>query len=558
MKESEFLRTLPDTGMIGVSAFSSSRVLEAAYKQIQDAINWLEAAVRSWKERHNTLSIISRLPPEILSTIFRYVADSFRYAYRMEWIQISHVCTHWRRVALECRSLWTNIASSYPKWAKEILQRSQETPLTVLIDVSDSKYDSRRRHLVQNILENMPRIRKLSFYHNHGYEDVLETILQDFVLPAPLLERLKLSMKDMKPHALPRDVFSGQTPRLRQLVLRNCNLVWASPFLHNLTVLKVDSVVHTARPSMREAINALRNMPNLRVLDLRHALPALVDAASESDSEPTVLLTHLTQVRLESDMPECIYFLSHLTYPPTVSIKLVCVVRSRSADSLDFSHTIHRLGAILSAFQPIRYIAAQYLTEPEAIRLTTSDIPGIIISQQRTYRPQIDLTLSGALYVPGETTRDNAWEKMFRALWAAIPMKDLETLRVVQKSAFQDIWSNIFEYLTAATNLKRLHVTEDSGTSFLRALFRVSQVGQSTERDFLQISSLQELAIEGWRFNESVDGIMCLELLRICLEDRLKHNAAVTQLSFKHCQHLCDDDIEKLKGAVRNVIWFTS
>jgi hypothetical protein len=85
---------------------SNSKALEAAYKQIEDETSWLEATIRAWKKRYNMLSVISRLLPEILSTVFKFLVASFKSAggsSRIRWTTISHVCTHWRQVALECR-----------------------------------------------------------------------------------------------------------------------------------------------------------------------------------------------------------------------------------------------------------------------------------------------------------------------------------------------------------------------------------------------------------------------------------------------------------------------
>jgi hypothetical protein len=103
-----YLRKLPDTD-IGVSPFSSTADIGAAYIRIQEEIGWLEAAIRAWKDRRNSLSIIARLPPEILSTVFKYVAAAFSCHMDFRWVKVMHMCSHWRRVALECPSLWTTI-----------------------------------------------------------------------------------------------------------------------------------------------------------------------------------------------------------------------------------------------------------------------------------------------------------------------------------------------------------------------------------------------------------------------------------------------------------------
>jgi hypothetical protein len=122
-----------------VSAFSNTTDVEAAYKRIEEEIEALEAAIRAWKGRHNTLSITARLPPEILVTIFKFVVSNSYPFYppvkKLGWINVTYVCALWRRVALECPSLWTTIPFTHPRWTEEMLARSKMAPLTVVTNV---------------------------------------------------------------------------------------------------------------------------------------------------------------------------------------------------------------------------------------------------------------------------------------------------------------------------------------------------------------------------------------------------------------------------------------
>ncbi|KAF8550385.1 hypothetical protein OG21DRAFT_1370924, partial [Imleria badia] len=82
--------------------------------------------------QRNSLSFNFRLPLETLETIFIHCAR----AYHDEdpgsltptvpsWVNVSCVCRHWRNVALNCRTLWTYLFVTSPRWTDELLARSR-------------------------------------------------------------------------------------------------------------------------------------------------------------------------------------------------------------------------------------------------------------------------------------------------------------------------------------------------------------------------------------------------------------------------------------------------
>jgi hypothetical protein len=122
---------------------------------------------------------------------------------------------------------------------------------------------------------SMNRIQKLSLRQTDGHSDnPLEKILANLVEPAPLLNSFSVSFfQTSNTHILPQRLFSGEAPRLRELELWYCGLVWDAPVLHALTSLKMSGIHHAARPSMGQIMAVLCNMPNLETLDLCHILP---------------------------------------------------------------------------------------------------------------------------------------------------------------------------------------------------------------------------------------------------------------------------------------------
>ena len=102
-------------------------------------------AVRALESQWNALSPISKLPPEILTSIFLFYKESYREASDMRdcslaekdataWQSVSHVCQHWRAVALNCTTLWSIInlqIASRSDCLSEFLLRSKNAPLTI-------------------------------------------------------------------------------------------------------------------------------------------------------------------------------------------------------------------------------------------------------------------------------------------------------------------------------------------------------------------------------------------------------------------------------------------
>ncbi|KAI0280965.1 hypothetical protein BC826DRAFT_874013, partial [Russula brevipes] len=99
----------------------------------------IDAAIlltRALLTHRNTLAPVSVLPPEVLARIFHLVAfadSSGAETGSLRWIGVTHVCRHWRQVALDDSSLWARISSSRvrPTWVSEVLARARDAPLAI-------------------------------------------------------------------------------------------------------------------------------------------------------------------------------------------------------------------------------------------------------------------------------------------------------------------------------------------------------------------------------------------------------------------------------------------
>ena len=110
--------------------------------QVEARIIELENEVRVLKSYLNTATTTGRLPPEILSHVFLELSSSSPVgsstSQRLSWIRLTHVCRHWRGVALNCPALWSNISIAHEVWTDLMLSRSKEAPLSVDLSIRET------------------------------------------------------------------------------------------------------------------------------------------------------------------------------------------------------------------------------------------------------------------------------------------------------------------------------------------------------------------------------------------------------------------------------------
>ena len=325
----------------------------------------------------NTFAPVSTLPSELLSNIFKHVADVsceiFRedhwaierdwdhWAVGYHWAVVSHVCKHWRQVALGRSSLWGNITVTRQReWMQLLLERSQETPMTVSVDMTKAK---RRPSVVYNevlasarlVLSHLPRVCTLSFRFADPEDACYDELLHG---NAPLLEQLHIHNRNPSiigpptPSSSPisqcfhRILHHPNTRRLQRLAIYGFKVSWDSISLPSLTSL----VIRLGRADMTGLLNALARMPLLQSIYL--------DDAVSFDSwppprMPRIALAHLRVLDLREDMTLlCNYRLSHL-HCPSLRHLVVQPGHGRSRESEAFLAAVESILHYLGQFQTV-------------------------------------------------------------------------------------------------------------------------------------------------------------------------------------------------------------
>ena len=106
-------------------------------RQVIDAeIKSLEESIRALRYRRNAVAPISSLPTEVIAVIFS-ISRLFNAPLsggkqdHLAWLRVTHVCRHWREIALNNPLFWSHIDFDHLTLAgvTEVLVRAKKAPL---------------------------------------------------------------------------------------------------------------------------------------------------------------------------------------------------------------------------------------------------------------------------------------------------------------------------------------------------------------------------------------------------------------------------------------------
>ena len=311
----------------------SARV--AAISTIDKGIEATKQFLRSLFTCRNTLVPISVLPPEILARVFHFLAlggGPFGGRRNLGWISVTHVCRHWRQVALDNSSLWANIWTT-PKntqWISEMLARSKNAPLDIVFN-ADAK--SIREALLM-IIPHISRTRKLHLYNLSTRQS--DGVREIYSCEAPALEHFVFTAEADSPNIF-RDLnvnilFKGHFPRLRTFSISQIVIPWSLVPRGQLTQLEIICRTNAVDPpgDVNELIDLLDHCPSLEILTLDSSLPFQLTGFSHGR---TIHLPHLSRLRLRGSISCITNMLKMLKLPSSTTLHLKCISRTTDNDS---------------------------------------------------------------------------------------------------------------------------------------------------------------------------------------------------------------------------------
>ena len=286
------------------------------------------------------ICFIKNLPPELLSRIFEVGSaendsegggaeetDAIRSsAGPAPWLSfqivVSHVCRHWRNVAISAPFLWTRIdvtLEERPPYesVSTRLERSKGLPIDIYVNC-DVKLpsDADLGFLFPLLILHVHRWRtvKVSVWEYRHMAEFLNAVSDPSIPAASQLTSLGLYYIERDEYdsfgvSKHPTLFGDSTPLLARLVLWGVHVDWNQPWItsaSNLTGLELVFHAEDVRPSWAQFASILRGASALEKLSLRKSGPSgdphewfiKPTPGSPADLNAPVRLPHLTDLTL--------------------------------------------------------------------------------------------------------------------------------------------------------------------------------------------------------------------------------------------------------------------
>jgi hypothetical protein len=276
-----------------------------------------------------------RLLPEILAVIFAFHAEAnptnpdrngsipkgmTLAQFRLGWITITHVCSHWRQVALDHCTLWAHHRFNLGlEWTTEMLRRAGGAPLRLTLSEDVVPFPPSEDNAANVISQLLHRVSTLTIEEGACTQAVLDTL----TFPAPLMGSLSISSARFA--VLPRSLFADIVPNFHYLFLANALPTWTSEALTCLKSLSITMDLHTDTsniPPYADLFSAVQTMHNLESLFLIGCIPL---GPFPCSMEQKVRLPKLRHLLLSCHVQGFRHVLEHLEFPPDTIVRGTCV-----------------------------------------------------------------------------------------------------------------------------------------------------------------------------------------------------------------------------------------
>jgi len=320
--------------------------------------------------RNRKYSPFGRLSNELVNEIFIFSFISEAPYSQFLSIRLSHVCAHWREIAIANWRLWNEITFSPWQskrqmensviWIKELISRTRNAP----IHLSIAAYDWNEfwdEVVAPLFLELEARVRKIELTMDYWLlpckRRLMEAISQT---KAPLLDSILIATINNQRTLLTQpseDITLTNTFRRLRTVIYNeimTNNILPGPSLGYITGFTAD-LIFSAMQQLSQWLEILKCMPNLENLYLSFK-KSVITSTVDSDT-PKIYLTHLKNFCMSASREECAEFCKYLKLPPGCTFSIECM---KSEDVYTFNG-IYALAGVSE--EAIRQVVLRWLEE---------------------------------------------------------------------------------------------------------------------------------------------------------------------------------------------------
>ncbi|KAG1739492.1 uncharacterized protein EDB91DRAFT_1202856 [Suillus paluster] len=532
---------------LGVTSRSASALVEQCRTQIDKDTAALLESVRVLRSRRNDLARISCLPPEILATVFKYIADEEvlksypghtpentpRYC-APACLIVTHVCRHWRQVALDFPALWASINCASARWLPMMLERSKNDALVVTYSAQALQ------PCLEQVLSQLPRIKVLQLcLFSYSEVDVVLDCLSS--QPAPLLQTFRLSHcaglhHSAKPWPISDTIFQGRVPRLRSVELVYCPFNWTSCIFSGLRTLDVRDTGFVFTSS--ELLSALRRMPDLEQLSLRR----LLIFPEETQLLGKFPLSQLKHIALDYILPltSVVTLFAHLALPIDVTVALNLAGTVQGPQS--FSELLSAMDKDPNEFGSIiRSLRTSVLYGELGIQFSTS----MTFRSNHSWNPRDDNIYDDDIRLSIQFESGELQPGVVFDASRIIAQHKIQNL-FVSSLLTSDLPENFWR--AGSVNLPELKVIHLTGPSVGGLIATLCIEGAQTSD--IMYPSLHAIELENidFEFEEP-------EKLWDIITMRAKHGACIRRLRFAMCMNLMAKQVQLLEEVVADVDW---
>ena len=528
----------------------------AAISTADKEVDATRQLLRSLLIRRNALAPISLLPPEILARVFHSLAlDEPPYSGKQNfgWIRTTHVCRHWRQVALGDSSLWARISDIHTKLntalISEMLARARNAPLEIDIDLVATPSSDALLYMFPPHFSHTRGLRLHNLSTPH-FESVRKILSRE----APDLEHLEIGLSVASPFTF-RDLggttlFKGQAPKLRTFSITQVCVPWSFIPRGQLTQLKItlfDGMSTADPPSLgnaRQFIDLLVNCPALEILVLELCLP---NDLFQFSPGRTVHLPCLSRLCVRGSSSRVTNLLKILRLPSVTTLHLRCV-----SDIGSPHNDYHILPVIPSQFQ------TSVPVEFKSLRVTLSDLgrlleivactslPPSTVQSSRDTEVDMDGEPEFVLSFDGSPVFGH-WKEILERACKLLPIPNLEFLSITTPDTAGSVnWTELFKPCTNVTTIQAI----GRGTSgFIRDLTPPNtKKGKKKKRDgsgtsaipapgVIIFPNLTSLIFENLDFTEIKprSGVLYDVLANGLRQRNLTYNVPIRKIRVDHC-----------------------
>ncbi|TCD67484.1 hypothetical protein EIP91_012345 [Steccherinum ochraceum] len=548
---------------------------DPASLSLDEQVAYHENASANLKRRINCQrSAIYRLPPEVLSLIFLnyrkqlelhvdYGAGTIAPTYR--WIWITHVCHHWREVALNTAQLWTEIYIESSQKADEriraSIERSNGAPLTIVY----KNHTPGSLKLLRNLAPDIVHAASLTLHIPTS--TMMEDVAISFPSHAPFLRHLEIedtySWGTGSSHSHPIFFKKCSAPILQDLTARYIQLDWSSGTLpRSLTRLHVNNSRTGTKVPVEEVVAGLAHLNNLECIDLCQVLqPTLPQNTSLQPSPIKVEVSHLRRLTVGASTSSCARLLAALEFPAaqmklTLDVPSDVDVQPIAALARTLADRVEQLSPEMIALR-IHTGVSGTLEICKGSRATNELQSGETNPQLDDARPYIRITQTAThsgLHTVTNTSQvlEHFIHFLTRMPLATVTIASLRTVLSTSTTAFQ--------VLSVIPNTSTL-VIHPKATSLqpvqLDDVAEVLSCTTDADSPIFYLPRLRHLVLHDVEFGdvESVGDAMNVAGMIEAVKARKEAESAIERITIRRCTNMDEEEVIRLHEFVGVVDW---